>query len=643
MLGNIQANAGASANIQDGIVWSADSYLLWPPHNVAGGWVLKGGQYNTYSTTGTSAAHPATLMTAAGSTTNACLTGASANNQSTFNVSYLNFTRLGSSSVKAMTSLASNVTTSGSTTNSIQNCTFDTCGEIDFGTTPSTNTNVVLTFSGNTLQNSLKNGILAFSYNGVVGAVTPPVITNNVFAESPGAITGATFSPPGNATVTGNYFGGGVSHGGTAVGDSPDKAAGAWSNNIFRQTGTGQGATTSLDHCYLLNDSDTQNSAIIAPWRAYGGSRTMDSCIVEVTYSQGVNTVGDMIQPTVNGTKAAVTGAANNGSGLVQITATAHGYSNGDTIHIGYVTGTTEANGVWVAANVTTNTFDLTGSTFSNAWISGGNCCRFNTTLTIQNTISVPGGPARAGSKWVSVIDQGFSLPIQVAINHCTWATANYGTQSETGIGTGENNDTHTSGYGWAGEVTSLKSNIAYSPDAAHKGYLMVRQQSTMKDYAQAANCDYNCGYQLDTDGGTSAVLGYYRWTTYQTTPFFSSGSPDPHGCVGNSNFTQNPMFVDSSRCMALYDNASTGLNNATATTWVTSTVYAIGDFTSTAIAGYYGGATINYRCISLVTQAERAPSQAQEPHGEPIGNSRAYPASARPSSTMGPASHSTL
>jgi len=67
-----------------------------------------------------------------------------------------------------------------------------------------------------------------------------------------------------------------------------------------------------------------------------------------------------------------VTGAANNGGGLVRITISSHGYSNGDYVAIRNVAGTTEANGDWAISGVTTNTFDLVGSSFSNAYTSAG-------------------------------------------------------------------------------------------------------------------------------------------------------------------------------------------------------------------------------------------------------------------------------
>ena len=67
-----------------------------------------------------------------------------------------------------------------------------------------------------------------------------------------------------------------------------------------------------------------------------------------------------------------MTGAANNGSGLIRLTVTAHGLSTGDSVGVYGVTGTTEANGQWIITNSGTNTIDLQGSTFTNAYVSGG-------------------------------------------------------------------------------------------------------------------------------------------------------------------------------------------------------------------------------------------------------------------------------
>jgi hypothetical protein len=72
--------------------------------------------------------------------------------------------------------------------------------------------------------------------------------------------------------------------------------------------------------------------------------------------------------------QATITGAANNGSGLIRITAANHRFTGfPNKVDISGVVGTTEANAVgWTITVISANTFDLVGSTFSNAYVSGG-------------------------------------------------------------------------------------------------------------------------------------------------------------------------------------------------------------------------------------------------------------------------------
>jgi hypothetical protein len=70
---------------------------------------------------------------------------------------------------------------------------------------------------------------------------------------------------------------------------------------------------------------------------------------------------------------AEVTGAAAGTNGVIRLTVnTASQAQTNDTINVSDVTGTTEANGTWVITVIDATHFELQGSTFAHAWISGG-------------------------------------------------------------------------------------------------------------------------------------------------------------------------------------------------------------------------------------------------------------------------------
>ena len=73
-----------------------------------------------------------------------------------------------------------------------------------------------------------------------------------------------------------------------------------------------------------------------------------------------------------------ITGAASNGApNLIRITAANHGCATGDHVSIYGVAGTVEANSTasnpyWVVTYISSSTFDLVGSTFTNAYSGSG-------------------------------------------------------------------------------------------------------------------------------------------------------------------------------------------------------------------------------------------------------------------------------
>lgn len=106
--------------------------------------------------------------------------------------------------------------------------------------------------------------------------------------------------------------------------------------------------------------------------------------LAAITFTDGpylpTNTTAVVLTPSAatgsgvtlsTGPTTAITATAN-AAGLVRITSTGHGKTTGDRVGISGIVGTTEANGSWTVTVIDANNFDLQGSTYANAWISGG-------------------------------------------------------------------------------------------------------------------------------------------------------------------------------------------------------------------------------------------------------------------------------
>lgn len=74
----------------------------------------------------------------------------------------------------------------------------------------------------------------------------------------------------------------------------------------------------------------------------------------------------------------AVTGAVNNGSGLIRLTTTAQSrvLRTGDQVIVAGVGGVPNAAGTWVVTAINSTTCDLVGTTFAGAYTSGGTAKR---------------------------------------------------------------------------------------------------------------------------------------------------------------------------------------------------------------------------------------------------------------------------
>lgn len=150
--------------------------------------------------------------------------------------------------------------------------------------------------------------------------------------------------------------------------------------------------TNQTDGCYgfmvtRLNGAVTLGATVITTdVEGEAQASVFDTELSRSTGNLRINGTNEGYNHALSGT---VTGAANNGSGLIRITSTAHGLSTGCSVTIASVTGTTEANGTWTVTKVTADTFDLQGSTFANAYVSGGTWTKtLNGTFPLTSTAS---------------------------------------------------------------------------------------------------------------------------------------------------------------------------------------------------------------------------------------------------------------
>lgn len=72
-----------------------------------------------------------------------------------------------------------------------------------------------------------------------------------------------------------------------------------------------------------------------------------------------------------------VTGAVDNGAGLIRLTVASHGYITGNTIKVRDVGGVPNATGYWTITYINANQFDLIASTWGGLYTSGGTAQRY--------------------------------------------------------------------------------------------------------------------------------------------------------------------------------------------------------------------------------------------------------------------------
>ncbi len=175
---------------------------------------------------------------------------------------------------------------------------------------------------------------------------------------------------------------------------------------------SGQGVNLStFDPVPLPNVSPTPTAT------ANGGGRALwrvndNNTSVATSYNETATTFvnqqqngtakqADTVRSTRVATPKSITGATN--ANPIQITCNAHGFSNGDLVVISGVLGNTNANGEYVVASATTNTFTLTGR--------AGNAAYTANTGTVyalpksSNGTVIPRGAGITGHILIQIVD----------------------------------------------------------------------------------------------------------------------------------------------------------------------------------------------------------------------------------------------
>ena len=126
-----------------------------------------------------------------------------------------------------------------------------------------------------------------------------------------------------------------------------------------------------------LNADPTDNPdyTVVANNTIYGikpNANNQTTAGIGIKNVETVLITGNMVD-VIGDNSHAISGCADNGSGLVRVTfSAAHSFSTGNFIRNSGIVGTTEANGRFEVTVIDSTTIDLVGSSFSNAYVSGG-------------------------------------------------------------------------------------------------------------------------------------------------------------------------------------------------------------------------------------------------------------------------------
>jgi hypothetical protein len=197
------------------------------------------------------------------------------------------------------------------------------------------------------------------------------------------------------------------------------------------------------------------------------------------------------------GVSYTVTGTSNNGSGAIRIALSANVVAVGDTVIVQSVVGTTEANGRWVVSAIGAGYIDLTGSTYTNPWVSGGhvyldNSKRAGAAFAFYNVVDW----GQVDNSFCYGYDQGFIVDScnDVVLLNC--GVDGYAPAA----------DPTTVGYSW--QNGALKGTMIGCKGASH-GYAVVQDVGSSDNSNASANLTMSsCHFWGNNLGHLHVVTG---------------------------------------------------------------------------------------------------------------------------------------
>lgn len=229
-------------------------------------------------------------------------------------------------------------------------------------------------------------------------------------------------------------------------------------------------------------------------------------------------------------------------------------------------------------------------------------------TWIIDHILALPNGLGQGSCAFAL---RGFSL-VTVQMSNNTLMGTGFTTSSSGGLIAG---CCGTDGY--AGYIGLVKNNLFWQKAAGTAGTdgYGAHYIGTTADTVASGAIDWNAHYNprtgslLNASGSAVASTVGYDGFRATTTAGFNIGQHDINLGTGTNEMTAGAFFVDPTRNLATFDrvylgHTSTDADGHTINAWADATSYAVGDVVSASTSGWYGGATINYRCVKAHTSA---------------------------------------